>query len=221
MNFCPTCGGVLSPGEPFCPHCGESLGGSPVATQPQEWHPTAAPHPRQPVQEQRRSLAGPVVLLAVAVLLLAGVLAGGLWWLLSSRVTDTARPTPAQSATSAPSLGSPVAPTRTPRASTATATRATPPPGPTVRSLPTGSFLTILDSLPKGEVTEADAWVRARGLSAAGYSVVVVDSTAISGLNPGYWALSVTGLPSRDAARQVCAGFGRAVGGQCYDREVK
>lgn len=170
------------------------------------------------------------VFLAVAVLVLAiaGVLT---WWLLGSRDRG-ADATPAQSslpsaaASARRSTPAPVVTvTATPTVRPApTAPRASVPPTPdlaTVRSLPTGSYLTVLKSLPQAEATEAEAWAWAPTFSRGGRSVVVVDSSSIPGLRAGYWALAVTGSATADEARAVCAALGLDLGGDCYERQVK
>lgn len=90
----------------------------------------------------------------------------------------------------------------------------------TVRTLVSGSWITVLESLPQAERAEADAWSQARSLSTLSVRVVVVDSSAVVGLNSGYWALAVTGSSSRDQARAVCGLLGRELGGNCYERQV-
>lgn len=94
------------------------------------------------------------------------------------------------------------------------------PPPRTITTLPAGSWITVLDSLEKDRRTEADAWAMANGLSRPTADVVVVDSDAIPGLNPGYWAIAVIGSTSRAEATDSCAVLGRPVGGSCYPREV-
>lgn len=113
--------------------------------------------------------------------------------------------------------------TRAPVTSAPTTTNPPPPPEPThnsVRVLPAGSWITVLDSLPKNQRTEADAWSAANSLSSASAQVVVVDTDAINGLNPGYWAVAIIGSSSRAEATNLCALFGRPVGGTCYPRQV-
>ncbi|NNG18856.1 hypothetical protein HJ590_04580 [Naumannella sp. ID2617S] len=109
-------------------------------------------------------------------------------------------------------------------AASAASTSSAPTPSPTpsssaVTSLPSGSWITVLDSLPKSQHAESEAGARANALRGSA-AVQVVDSDRIAGLNAGYWALAVTGRSSRDQAAAVCGSFGRAVGGQCYPRQV-
>lgn len=95
-----------------------------------------------------------------------------------------------------------------------------PPTAPAVKSLPAGSWITILDSLPKNEFSQVQAEAKAVMLSVAGYPVSVIDSDAIPSLNGGYWALGVTGSSSREAAVGLCGVLGRQAGGSCYPRQV-
>ena len=94
------------------------------------------------------------------------------------------------------------------------------PTGAGVTSLSRGTWITVLESLPKDQSSLTQAQVRADTLSAHGFLVVVVNSDTIPGLNPGYWALSVTGFASRDAAVAACPALGREAGGTCYPREI-
>lgn len=89
--------------------------------------------------------------------------------------------------------------------------------GGAVTSLPSGTYVTILDSLPKGRYSLDTAQQRA---VSAGSGVFVVDSDPIPGLNSGYWALTVGPYSTRSEARSVCASYGRSVGGDCYDRGI-
>lgn len=97
---------------------------------------------------------------------------------------------------------------------------AAPTHGGAVTSLPSGSWITVLDSLEQSRYSLAEARSRAAGLSRGAYVVAVVDSTAVPGLNSGYWALSVTGSSSQSEARAVCGQLGRNAGGNCYPRQI-
>lgn len=90
----------------------------------------------------------------------------------------------------------------------------------TVTSLPSGSWITVLDSLAKHERSEADAWAMATALSRASAPVVVVDTDAVRSLTPGYWAVAVTGSTTRTEAADLCVGFGRPLGATCYPRQA-
>lgn len=93
--------------------------------------------------------------------------------------------------------------------------------GSAVSSLPSGSWITVLDSMPKSEFTLRQAEQRAAAMRIGNNTVSVIDSDAIPGLNGGYWALGVPGLSSRESAADRCAVFNREVGGQCYPRQVE
>lgn len=104
-------------------------------------------------------------------------------------------------------------PTPTPSASP------TPTPEPAVETLPSGSWILVLDSLEKHKYDLREANIEAEILSGSQY-VEVLDSDAIPGLNGGYWALAVTGFSSRSDATEACEDLGRSVGGSCYPRQV-
>ncbi|MDO5500248.1 MAG: hypothetical protein Q4F67_11285 [Propionibacteriaceae bacterium] len=89
----------------------------------------------------------------------------------------------------------------------------------TITSLPSGTWITVLESRSKAERSEAEAWAEARGFPSSA-NVVVVDSDRISGLNSGYWAVSIVGSTSRAEANGKCSLVGRSVGGTCYPRQV-
>ncbi len=146
-------------------------------------------------------MAAVAVLLAAVAVLLTQV--------LRSQGPVEVVSTPAQS-TSAPAQPSPVA---TQTVIVATTTTAAAP-------LPVGTWITVLESLPKTEFSLAQAEAKAAALSAVGRPVSVIDSDATPGLNKGFWALGVTGSSSREAAAAQCAAFGRQAGGTCYPRQV-
>ncbi len=153
-----------------------------------------------------------IVLGVVVVLLLVGVLAGvGL--LLGGAVIPGTTPA------AKPTRTSVAQPTRTigQEATTPVTLEPDAPTIPVVESLPSGSWITILDSLPKEEVSLSQADAMAEAL---GPMVSVIDSDAIPGLNGGYWALGVTGGGSRAEAAAVCGALGREAGGSCYPRQV-
>lgn len=93
------------------------------------------------------------------------------------------------------------------------------PSNRTVTSLSSGSWITVLDSMPKSQRGEQEAWAMADGLSGSA-RVVVVDSDRIPGLNDGYWAIAITGSSSRNEANGWCSVMDRPVGGTCYPRQV-
>lgn len=90
-----------------------------------------------------------------------------------------------------------------------------------LRQLPSGSWITVVDSIPKTELDAASAVTRAQGFGASQTdSIAVVDTDVIKGLTPGYWALAVVGADSKQAAEMVCRRLGRTLGGSCYPRQV-
>jgi hypothetical protein len=91
-------------------------------------------------------------------------------------------------------------------------------------SLHTGEWLLILESISKGAESRSSAEAKARSLreKAKGRrKVVVLDSSIVKGLTPGYWAVAVPGFTSKASATKACSDFGRKTGGTCYPRVVK
>lgn len=160
---------------------------------------------------------GGALVLAVVI---QGVIGGLLWNQLRATAPGLATG-PAAAETAAPATDQTRAPVESAPAPapTTTSAAAPTPESRTVTSLPSGTWLTVLDSLPKGERTEAEAWAMADSLSGQA-RVVVVDSDRIPGLRAGYWAVAIPGSSSRDQASALCAGVGRSVGGTCYPRQV-
>lgn len=175
--------------------------------------PNAAPTAPSPAAPSRSS--GPAILAAVAGFVVLALIVVGVIWQRSS-VGDTAvvsaTTTPVVTATATVVVSPRAAPTVAPTAAAASKT---------VRSLPSGSWLTVLNSLPQAEVAESAAQAEATTLSSGSATVVVVDSSAIPGLKPGYWAVSMVGFSSREQARDACSRVGRSPGATCYDRQVK
>lgn len=94
-----------------------------------------------------------------------------------------------------------------------------PAPGITTE-LPVGSFVTVLQSLPKSSTTPEQAVARAAEWSQHGYTAIVIDTDAFDGLNSGYWAVVIPGQTTRDGFREICAQYD--LGPQkCYPREIK
>lgn len=117
----------------------------------------------------------------------------------------------------------------TPDQRTTSMPRPTQPTTPTEASQPasgqnpvlsSGSWITVLDSLDKDDHTWSEAVSRAAGLSNSSYSVYAIDTDPVPGLNGGYYALAVIGGDSRTDATSVCSSFGRAIGGECYPRQI-
>ncbi|WP_432557972.1 hypothetical protein [Granulicoccus sp. GXG6511] len=127
-------------------------------------------------------------------------------------VTPSIRP-PGTQAPAAPVEPATTAPPSVPAQAT------TEPVTRTVTGLPSGSWITVLDSMPKNQRSEQEAWAMADGLSGRA-QVVVVDSDRVAGLNGGYWAIAVTGSSSRNEANGWCSVLNRPVGGTCYPRQV-
>ena len=159
--------------------------------------------------------------------LLAGVMSGlvvlGVIWLIVPRPPQqVVAPSPSPSVTTPTASVTPTpTPTPTPSATpTPTATPSEPVAG-VVTSLPKGSWIAVLGSMRKQNAPGEAAVSRAAQLSASGgHTVVAIDTDAIPGLTPGYYALAVTGLADRDAVRALCPSFGRPYGDTCYARQI-
>ena len=83
--------------------------------------------------------------------------------------------------------------------------------------MPTGSWVTVLESVPHSEGL-AEAEHRAAGFSTG--MVHLVDTADHPGMTPGYYAVVVGPYGSEDAARDGCSLVGRDLGGTCYARRT-
>ena len=84
-----------------------------------------------------------------------------------------------------------------------------------------GSWVTVLDSIPKNNMSRASARARAATLERSGApKPFVLDSSQTPGLNSGYWAIVVGHYATESAARSACGQLGRPVGGSCYPRQI-
>lgn len=218
MQECQVCHNAFH-GE-RCPYCGTPAAGA-------GWS-TAAP----PAPYERRSGGGSVGWIfagILALVLVAAAIAYGVAVLgqddeqvagdeaTVTVVTETASPPPTAevpTAAAPPSSASTATVTETTRTVTATEDGTE-----VVTELPSGSWLVVLESLEKSDHSAAYASQRAGQLS-GGYGTVVVDSSTIPGLRPGYWAVSVVGFGSQEAARAACRDMGYDLGGDCYERQV-
>ncbi len=87
--------------------------------------------------------------------------------------------------------------------------------------LPAGSWVAVLDSMAKADGDARAARALADSLSTRyGVRVLVIDSSRYSGLNPGWWAVVLTGFTSNKQARAACSSVGRTPGDACYGREI-
>lgn len=218
MQECQVCHNTVH-GE-RCPHCGTPAAGT-------GWS-TSAPPPAYP-QRSGGGSVGWIVAGILALVLVAAAIAYGVAILgqddeqqvagdeaTVTVVTETASPPPTGEVptAAAPSSASTATVTETTRTVTAVEDGTE-----VVTALPSGSWLIVLESLEKSEHTSAYASQRAGQLS-GGYGTVVVDSSTIPGLRPGYWAVSVVGFSSQEAARAACRDMGYDLGGDCYERQV-
>lgn len=81
--------------------------------------------------------------------------------------------------------------------------------------------MTVLDSLPQQGTAPEAAVARASDLSKAGFTASAVDTNGLAGLNPGFFAIAVTGLGSQADAYTVCDRMGIPRGARCYPREIQ
>ncbi len=129
-------------------------------------------------------------------------------------VVPAPAPAPGGQATALPAP----APAPAPATVTVTAPPADSPTYTTSESqLPYGSYVLVLDSLPKSRYSLESAYGTARRIGGA----TVIDSSKTPGLNSGYWAVIDDGYYwSQSAAKAACAQHGRGVGGACYPRRI-
>ena len=166
----------------------------------------ATPYQTPYQQAPRRGNLPLGILLGVIV----GAIVVALAWFAFVGDPDSATPAPT------PSQTQPIeSPTPEP-----SETESAPPEG-IVTELPTGTWVTVLDSLPQGSVSAEQAGARAEQLAKPGHEVIVIDTNRFEGLNRNYWAVVIPGAESRAASNDVCRDIGMAVGVTCYPREVK
>ena len=159
-----------------------------------------------------------------------GALVIALVWLLVVPRSDTAVPGPSPS----PAMTSPApSDSTTPSASTTPTAPVTPsgeptpdlsvPPGEdddVITELPSGSWVTVLKSLPQAGTSREQALELAKGYGNADHPARVLDTNAFPMLTPNYWAIVIPGSASRDESNLVCAALGLAVANNCYARQV-
>ena len=205
MDFCGSCGRPAGQGHvPGCPYQ------DPAGPDAQPGPPPASP------SGTSRVVTPVLVAVAAGALLLAVF---GVSLVLRSNGSENAADLTAATVTATPQATTTVV--VTPRASPAKEITPTAAASKTVRSLPSGSWLTVLNSLPQAEKSEAEAQAEADALTSGSAQVVVVDSSAIPGLNGGYWAVSMVGFSNNDEARAACGRVGRSPGSTCYSRQVQ
>ena len=84
-----------------------------------------------------------------------------------------------------------------------------------------GSWVLVLESLPKKGTTSAEASAVAKRVSKKQRTVVVLDSDKVGGLTDGFWVVAAIQFSSKSAAQRACSDFGRRAGGTCYGRQIK
>lgn len=87
------------------------------------------------------------------------------------------------------------------------------------RSLPSGSWLAVMESMDKSSTSIGTAVAERMRIEGEG-GLSVVDSSQIPGLNPGYWAIAKTHLASKSEVTAVCREYGRSMPTNCYARQV-
>lgn len=97
---------------------------------------------------------------------------------------------------------------------------ATPGGGPSMSqtSVPSGSWINVLDSIPVLEVARVDS--RAGQFRNSGYDVELLDSRNYSSLRDPYWVLYVGPFSTKDQASNWCTSQ-PSPPGDCYPREVR
>jgi hypothetical protein len=91
---------------------------------------------------------------------------------------------------------------------------------PDLRVPARGTWIVVLESVPKDEHDLAYALTLAESVQVRGGTAEVIDSDATPGLNAGYWVVIKGDFAARTDAARECAGLGRDVGGDCYPRLV-
>lgn len=199
-------------GQPVAPGY-PPQGYAPAPGDPRLLQPTYA---AAPAKSKAPLIAGAVVALAAvtvgAVLLVPRVLGG------AAAPTATAGRTTPAAAPATPSLSA--APVSVPAPAPAPATTQT-------QQQPAGGasgYFTVLDSLNKKWFTPNQARVFADNMAAkGGRTLVVVDSDATGGMNPGYFVVGEGLSPDASAGERICPAWGRKAGEQgsdCYSKPV-
>lgn len=84
-----------------------------------------------------------------------------------------------------------------------------------------GTWVAVLDSFDQNQSDISQARSLASQISTSyGVQVYVVDSGDYAGLNPGYWAVILSGYSSNEQARASCAQVGREPSDACYGRHI-
>ncbi|MFV0452086.1 MAG: hypothetical protein ACK5LS_07555 [Propioniciclava sp.] len=160
--------------------------------------------------------------LGVALGVVTGLVITGLAWVMLGLGSGT--PGATASPTSPTAATTPTA-TSAPPSTAAEEPPASPSPTPAdtdgiVTSLPAGSWVTVLKSLPQEVVTAENALEQAASLGNAEYQAIVIDTNEFDTLNRGYWAIVIPGQSSRAESNAVCEALGIGLGNDCYPREV-
>lgn len=210
--FCRVCSATVADG--VCTLCGSTYAVAeatatppppPAAPPTAQVAPAPAPAPPTLSTPPTSRPTSAIIAGAVAVMALVGV--GGFLWSMQA-----GRPAPAVSSSTSPDRGA---------ASRSIDNRAPTTSAPAEVALPrasTGTWIAVLESLPKSEFTQAEALAKASSMSSL---LSVADIDATPGLNGGYWAIVVLDQPSRAAAASACTRVGREVGPLCYPREIR
>ena len=202
MESCARCGAAVQAGRcPLCGHFDPSLE-TPRREVPQALAATHTPD----LAETPASQSGPRLSRAalVVVAALASAVGGGL--LLATQLS-AGPPLPQPNTSQSTNDTSPLSEPSSDAASVLT-------------TLSSGSWITVIESLPKSEYQAGSAAKHAEAFSWAPEKVVVVDTDRVGGLNPGYWAVSVVGFSTRLDAREACSHLGLEVGPSCYPRLI-
>lgn len=174
-------------------------------------------------QPSRNGSVGVGAVLGVAV---GGAVTAIAWMILVPPVSGVPVTSPSPSATIAESPTQEPTPTDVPTTETPpaqetpSASASSPTASGVVTSLPSGSWVTVLKSLPKDIVTPENALEQAADLGDDQHRPVVIDTDAFGNLHPGYWAVVVPGQSSREESNAVCDALGIGLGDHCYPRQI-
>lgn len=166
------------------------------------------------------TLAGILVGLVLVVVAFAVLRPGARPVASPSALPTEAPDTTTQASTPSMPTASPTATATVTPTPTVTPTSASPTPvAGLVTSLPAGSYIAVVGSMPKGPNTAEDAVARAAALARGGYQPRALDADRIPPLKGGFYAIAVTGLKDFEQVKQVCAAMGLS-GNRCYPRKV-
>lgn len=97
----------------------------------------------------------------------------------------------------------------------------TPQPSSVVTTLPQGSFVAVLRTMPKKNYSVEQATEYAASLAKNNRTPVVLDTDTVPGFKtPNAYVIGVIGLSSNDEVTHVCRDLERPRGDNCYARKI-